>query len=64
MLLQQQLQHPLLTLKGQNEVSELPAWPSQGTRRPPEPLIRQQQLLHSRMAKRLPRRKSCLLLFS
>ena len=45
-LLQQQLQHPLLTLKGQNEVSELPAWPSQGTRRPPEALIRQQQLLH------------------
>ena len=45
-LLQQQLQHPLMTLKGRHEVSELPAWPSQGTRRPPEALIRQQQLLH------------------
>ena len=45
LLLHQQLQHPLLTLKGEYEVSELPARPSQGTRRPPEALVRQLMLL-------------------
>ena len=44
-LLFQQLQHLSPTLHGEYDVSDLPARPSQGTRRPPEPPVRQLQLL-------------------
>ena len=46
LLLHQQLQHQLLTLKGQYDVSEMQARPSWGTTRPAESPNRQLQLLH------------------
>ena len=44
-LLFQQLQHLSPTLHDQYDVSDLPAGPSQGMRRPPEPPVHQRQLL-------------------
>ena len=46
LLLHQQLQHQLLTLKGQYDVFEMQARPSWGTTRPAESPNRQLQLLH------------------